>query len=68
LSDAHWPDHHAITVDRPAWPTVIEAIRRFVTADGKMALGDPHRIHLVEVVARRHGGTDADEGHATPWL
>lgn len=35
--------------------------------DGKMALGDPHHIHLIEIVARRKGGTEGDGGHATPW-
>ena len=28
--------------------------------DGKMALGDPHHIHLIEVVARRRDGVDRD--------
>ena len=35
--------------------------------DGKMALGDPHHVHLLEVVARRKGGTEDDGGQATPW-
>jgi tellurite methyltransferase len=34
--------------------------------DGKMALGDPHHIHLIEVVARRKGGMESDGGHAAP--
>jgi len=37
VTDAHWPDYYAVTVDRPAWPTVIEAIRRFATEDGPAA-------------------------------
>ena len=39
MSDTHWPDYYAVTVDRPAWPTVSEAIRRFATEDGPGALG-----------------------------
>jgi tellurite methyltransferase len=34
--------------------------------DGKMALGDPHHVHLIEVVARRRVGPQGDGGHATP--
>ncbi len=33
MSDTHWPDYYAVTVDRPAWGTVIEAIRRFAEED-----------------------------------
>ncbi len=29
-----WPAYYAVTVDRPAWSTVLEAIRRFELEDG----------------------------------
>jgi tellurite methyltransferase len=32
--------------------------------DGKLALGDPHHVHLIEVVARRQGGTGDEGGQA----
>jgi tellurite methyltransferase len=35
--------------------------------DGKTALGDPHHVHLIEVVARRQVGAEGNGGHATPW-
>jgi len=34
MSGTHWPDYYAATVDRPAWGTVVEAIRRFAIEDG----------------------------------
>ena len=35
-NDTHWPDYYAVTVDRPAWGTVIGAAERFV-AEGSAA-------------------------------
>jgi tellurite methyltransferase len=37
MTDTHWPDYYAVTVDRPAWQTVMEAIRLFAAED---ATGD----------------------------
>lgn len=29
MPDTHWPDYYAVTVDRPAWGTTIDAAERF---------------------------------------
>lgn len=34
MPDTHWPDYYAVTVDRPAWGTVADAIARFAAEDG----------------------------------
>ena len=34
MTDTHWPDYYAVTVDRPAWGTVTDAIARFAAEDG----------------------------------
>jgi tellurite methyltransferase len=33
-SETSWPDYYAVTVDRPAWHTVTEAIALFAAEDG----------------------------------
>jgi SAM-dependent methyltransferase len=33
-SETSWPDYYAVTVDRPAWHTVAEAIALFAAGDG----------------------------------
>lgn len=32
-TDSHWPDYYAVTVDRPAWGTTVEAADRFAAED-----------------------------------
>lgn len=34
MTDTHWPDYYAVTVDRPAWNTTIDAADRFAAEDG----------------------------------
>lgn len=34
MTDVHWPDYYAVTVDRPAWSTTIDAAERFAAEDG----------------------------------
>ncbi len=34
MTEPDWPAYYAVTVDRPAWSTVLEAIRRFELEDG----------------------------------
>jgi tellurite methyltransferase len=43
MTDTHWPDYYAVTVDRPAWGPTVEAIRRFAAQDGD-APGAPPRL------------------------
>jgi tellurite methyltransferase len=38
MSDTHWPDYYAVTVDRPAWDTVIGAADRFAAEDAQAGL------------------------------
>ncbi len=33
MTDTHWPDYYAVTVDRPAWGTVVLAADRFAAGD-----------------------------------
>jgi tellurite methyltransferase len=33
MPDTHWPDYYAVTVDRPAWGTTIDAAERFAAED-----------------------------------
>lgn len=40
-TDTHWPDYYAVTRDRPAWGTTVEAAERFAAADGP---GAPARL------------------------
>ena len=37
MTDPDWPAYYAVTVARPPWPTVLEAIRRFESEDGPSA-------------------------------
>ncbi len=32
-TDSHWPDYYAVTVDRPAWGTTVDAAERFAADD-----------------------------------
>ncbi len=41
MTDVHWPDYYAVTVDRPAWGTTIDAADRFAAQD---APGAPPRL------------------------
>jgi tellurite methyltransferase len=34
VDETHWPDYYAVTVDRPAWGTVVDAADRFAAEDG----------------------------------
>ncbi len=34
MADTHWPDYYAVTVDRPAWGTTVDAAERFAAEDG----------------------------------
>jgi tellurite methyltransferase len=34
VSDTHWPDYYAVTVDRPAWGPTLDAADRFAAEDG----------------------------------
>lgn len=38
--DTHWPDYYAVTVDRPAWGTTIDAAERFAAEDAAQAGAD----------------------------
>ena len=33
MPETHWPDYYAVTVDRPAWGTTIDAAERFAAED-----------------------------------
>jgi len=33
MPDTHWPDYYAVTVDRPAWGTTVDAAERFAAED-----------------------------------
>jgi SAM-dependent methyltransferase len=37
MPDTHWLDYYAVTVDRPAWSTTIDAADRFAAEDGPEA-------------------------------
>ena len=37
MTDPDWPAYYAVTVARPPWPTVLDAIRRFESEDGPSA-------------------------------
>jgi tellurite methyltransferase len=39
MTDPDWPAYYAVTVDRPPWQTVLEAIRRFEGEDGASGPG-----------------------------
>ena len=41
MTETHWPDYYAVTVDRPAWNTTIDAADRFAAEDGP---GAPARL------------------------
>ncbi len=41
MPEVHWPDYYAVTVDRPAWSTTIDAAERFAAEDGP---GAPPRL------------------------
>jgi SAM-dependent methyltransferase len=38
MPDTTWPDYYAVTVDRPAWGTTIDAAERFAADDGPGAV------------------------------
>ncbi len=40
VSDSHWPDYYAVTVDRPAWGTTLDAAERFAADDADGAGGN----------------------------
>jgi SAM-dependent methyltransferase len=39
MPETHWPDYYAVTVDRPAWNTVIGAADRFEAEDRETGRG-----------------------------
>lgn len=41
MSDEHWPRYYAVTVDRPAWRTVVRAIELFEAEDAGSRDADP---------------------------
>jgi SAM-dependent methyltransferase len=44
MSDSHWPDYYAVTVDRPAWGTTLDAAERFASEDAEAADGGRTRL------------------------
>jgi tellurite methyltransferase len=34
MPESRWPDYYAVTVDRPAWTTTVDAAERFAAEDG----------------------------------
>ena len=64
MADTHWPDYYAITVDRPAWHTVTEAIALFAAGDGPDGPGQPR----LAVDLGCGAGRDARELLRSGWL
>ncbi len=66
MSDTHWPDYYAVTVDRPAWGTVVETIRRFAEEDGARP-GAPGPTPRLAVDLGCGAGRDARELLRAGW-
>lgn len=45
MTETHWPEYYAVTVDRPAWDTVTRAADLFEAEDGETAEGADARRH-----------------------
>jgi tellurite methyltransferase len=66
MSDTHWPDYYAVTVGRPAWGTVIEAIRRFAE-EGAIGVPGPGGEPRLAVDLGCGAGRDARELLRAGW-
>jgi len=62
MTDDHWPDYYAVTVDRPAWQTVTGAIALFAAEDQPAAADGP----AAEDQPAAEGGPSAEDETGAP--
>ena len=73
MADTHWPDYYAVTVDRPAWGTTVDAAERFAAedaareGDGAASPGQPRLAPRLAVDLGCGAGRDTRELLRRGW-